>query len=154
MDATEISKAVVEWATETCPDLNSIYDQDVVEILDALPVCYAEMLDEEDAPAKPGLGLAITEFGLEQATVHATSLKLEFLVDDDGAANEKLEGFIAALANALRAEAATGDDPTLGGRVMAAPPFWSASYDPPFAVFDDNVKARRAEFRLVVAELL
>jgi hypothetical protein len=154
MTATEVAKAVIEWATEICPDLNSFYDLDADQIQHALPVAMAAVTDEADSGSRPDLGIEITDLGIEQAVLHTASLSLEFLVDDDGEASQKLESFVGALLSAKRSEARQTGSITLGGRVQAASPFMGASYEPPFAVFDDGTKARRAAFSLTVAELL
>lgn len=155
MDATEAAKALTAWAAEVCPDLNNAYDHDVNRIQHALPVALAAIGDEEDTSSEPRLGIEVSDVGLEQATLHVMRFTLELLVSDvpaDAAAAEQLEGFVAALAGAIRAERDTGEI-TLGGRVEAASPFWQASYEPPFVEFDDGTKARRASFSLALAEL-
>jgi hypothetical protein len=155
MDGTEFSQAVLEWATATCPDLNSVYDLDAEQVQHALPVAFASVVAEEDAPAKPSLGIAGVDLGLEQTTVHAGSVSIEFMVDDDDEADDRLKGFVNQLAEAIRAEHQGGaGDVTLDGRVDGASPYWTSSYEPPFAVWEDGTKARRAEFTLAVAELL
>jgi hypothetical protein len=153
VEATEIARAVVRWATETCPDLNSVYDHDADQILDALPIAMAAVTSEQDTASQPSLGLEVADVGLEQAVLHVANASIEFLVNDDDEASAKLEGFVGQLAGALRSERESGEI-TLGDRVEGASPYWQASYEPPFAVFDDSTKARRADFTLAVAELL
>jgi hypothetical protein len=154
MTATEVAKAVIDWASETCPDLNSIYGLDEDQIRDALPIAFAVMAEEADSGSRPDLGLEITDLGIDQAVLHTVGVSIELLVDDDEEATEKLEGFVAALLAAKREEMKASGSITLGGRVQGASPFMTASYEPPFAVFDDATKARRASFSLTVAELL
>lgn len=154
MDATEIGKAVTEWATDICPSLNSVYDLDADQIEHALPVAMAAVTDEGDSSSRPDLGLEITDLGIDQAILHTAAVSIEFLVDDDEEASAQLEGFVGALLAAKRAELRQSGSITLGGRVQAASPFMNGSYEPPFAVFDDGTKARRASFSLTVAELL
>lgn len=145
MDATEISKAVVEWAVAKCPDLNSVYDQDTDSIEHALPVALAVVGAEGDETRASGL---------EQATLHTAQVSLEFLVRDEDEAAEILQGFVATLGAAIRDEYRLTGDVTLDGRVGGGSPDWSAEYEPPYAIFDDSTKARRASFSLTVAELL
>lgn len=154
MDATEITKALVGWAVETCPDLNSVYDHEASSITNALPIAMAAVSDERDANEASGLGLEVADLGIQQAVLHVTNASLEFLVppDDERGASERLQGFVAALAGAIRAEMRTGQI-TLGGRVDFCSPFWQAGYEPPFVIFDDGNKARRASFTVALAEL-
>lgn len=155
MDATEAAKSVTEWAVATCPELSNAYDHNPNRIQHALPVALAGASDEGDTPADPQLGIEVAEIGLEQATVHVLRFTIELMVEPDPAdtAAEQLEGFVAALAAAIRAERDSGEV-TLGGRVDAASPYWQAAYEPPFVEFDDGVTARRATFSLAVAELI
>jgi hypothetical protein len=154
VDATEISKAVAAWVVEVCPEVNNAYKYDPARIEHALPIAIVEAHDEEDAASDPRLGLAISDVGIEQAVLHVTRLSIELVVDEKpaGEATAKLEGFVAALAAALRAERAAGEI-TLAGRVEAVSPFWQANYEPPFIQFEGGVKGRRASFSLAVAEL-
>jgi hypothetical protein len=150
MDANEIADALVEWALETCPDLNGSYDHDPDSKTQPLPDVAAVVGGEGDSQSDPTLGLEIADFGLQETTLHTTRASLVLMVDPgDGAeATEQLQGFVSALAATLRA------DRTLGGRVRAASPFWQASYEPPFVEFDDGTKGRVATFSLAVAELI
>lgn len=153
MNATEISKAVVDWATEVCPEINSVYDLDVASIGHSLPVALASVIEEGDSASRPDLGLEISDLSIDQAVLHTAAVSIEFLVDHDDEASDKLEGFIGALAAAIRAERDSGEI-TLAGRVEGASPFWQAGYEPPLLEFDDTTFARRAAFQLTVAELL
>ena len=155
MDATEAAKALVEWAVEICPTLTSVYDYDPASIDAALPVALAGIAEEEDSAGDPRLGIVIDQ-APEQAVLHTMRASIEFVVDKDPAegAAEQLEGFVNALAEALRAEWRNGGTPTLGGRFEAASPYWQGSYAPPLFEFDDGTIGRRAAFALVVAELI
>lgn len=150
MDANQIAEALVEWALETCPELQGSYDHDPDSKTQPLPDVAAVVGSEGDAPSDPSLGLEIADFGLQNATLHFTRASLFLMVDpgDGDAASEELRGFVGALARALRA------DRTLGGRVMSVSPVWQGSYEPPFVEFDDGTKGRIATFSLTVAELI
>lgn len=150
MDANQIAEALVEWALATCPNLEGSYDHDPESKTQPLPDVAAVIGGEGDGPSDPSLGLEISDFGLQQATLHTARASLILMVDpgDGDEATEQLQGFVGALAASLRA------DRTLGGRVPAAAPVWTASYEPPFVEFDDSTKGRVATFSLVIAELI
>lgn len=149
MTATEAAEALVAWASATCEDLNSAYDYDPQRISAALPVATAAVESEAVVRSDPTLGIEVADLGIEQAGVHTMRSTLALLVDpsDDEAAARQLEGFVADLAAALKA------DTTLGERVTACAPYWSASYEPPFLEFDDGTKARVAYLTVTLAEL-
>ena len=155
MDATEAAKALVGWATEVCPTLKSIYDHEPQSITSAVPFAMAAVADEEDSGGDSQLGISVDE-PIEQAVLHIMRARIELCVDpsDPEAAAEALEGYVNALAAAMRAEARTVGAITLGGRVQTTSPFWRAEYLPPFLEFEDGTRFRRATFALAIAELI
>ncbi len=150
MNATEAAAALSEWASDTCDGLNNAYNHDPATISHALPIATAGVTTEAVVRSDPTLGIAITDLGIEQANVHVLRSTILLIVDETPGeeAAQELEGFVAELAAALKS------DETLGGRVTAASPFWSASYEPPFIEFDDATKGRVAYFSLAIAELI
>lgn len=155
MIATEVAEAVAAWIVEVCPEVNNAYDFDPAQIEHKLPIAIADVPDEGDQPNDPGLGLAISDVGIEQAALHVVRVSVELVVDQKPAdeATRKLEGFVGAMAAAIRAERDSGEI-TFGGRVYGASPYWQANYEPPFIQFEGGVKGRRASFSLAVAELI
>lgn len=150
MDATEASVTLVEWAVETCADLNNVYECDPARIQHALPIAVADIGEEAVVRSDPTLGIEIADLGLEQGNLHVLRSSIALMVDDtaDDSAAKELEALVAKLG------AAIATDETLGGRVHAVSPFWRASYEPPFVEFDDGTKGRMATFSLAIAELI
>jgi hypothetical protein len=150
VDATQAAEAIAAWAADTCDALNNVYEYDTARIAAALPVAIAAVGSEHTTSSDPTLGIPVATLGLDQATLHVLRIDLALLVTptDDDTAAKQLEGFVRDLRDDLLV------DPTLGGRVSAASPYWQASYEPPFLKFDDSTEARAATFSLAVAELI
>lgn len=150
MDATQVAEELVAWAVETCPDLDGSYAFNPETKDQPLPDVAAIVENEGELPSDPTQGLDLALQAIEQANVHRFSASLMLMVppDDADAATKQLQGFVADLKDALKA------DRTLGQRVTAASPVWFASYEPPFVEFDDTTKARVATFSLVISELI
>lgn len=146
MSATDIADGLVAWALAVLPELEGSYDYPAGERDQALPDIAAEVHEEENVAANPGLDDEITS-GFEQADVRGYTCAVLLVVDptDPQAASHQLYDFIDRLAYAIRA------DQTLGGRVLRCSRNWKASYEPPFVEFEDGSKGRLATLTLSVA---
>jgi hypothetical protein len=148
MDANEAASAVAGWAKATCPDL-AAYDHSPPRKTSPLPDVAVSVARESVRRNAAELGIAVVEFGLEQADVHVLEVELLLMVSPEPAdeATRQLQSFVGQLRESLES------DDTLGGRVAAASRYFSATYEPPYIEWDDGTKARCAFVTVTLAEL-
>lgn len=147
MRTKDLATSLEQWAAE-----NTVFEhyEHMPQSIDkALPLVICEIQDDSrraDNPDLPELS------GFQQAYVRGRVAELLLMSDpetpDSWTASQVLYDAVDDLAVALR------DDPTLGGRVKQASPYYTASYNPPVVQHADGTIARVARFRITVGELV
>lgn len=150
-DAADIAELAVAWAVEAAPGIQGTYDYPPERRTEQTPDMACEITEESVQPNPPA-GLEVGPLAnLDQITAwqhFAVELWIAVNPDPPDAADAELKGFVALLGASLLS------DPSLGGRVAGASPFYTAIYRPPFLEFDDGSRARAAFFRLTIANPL
>lgn len=143
MDIADVREALVEWAQEVCPTIQTAYTYPVSsKAAGDLPDVMAEVLAVSVALRSPD----ISKLELEQVRVKRFDCRLSFMFEPEPAetAVQGLDGFADALLSALL------EDSTLGGRVDETGDEPSVVFDPPFAEYPDGTKGREAVLNLTV----
>lgn len=147
MRTTDLATALEEWVAENT--VFQHYEHMPEYIGKALPLVICEIQDESRRDTNPELP-EMSSF--QQAYVRGRRAELLLMSDpespDSWTASQVLYDAVDDLALALR------DDPTLGGRVKQASPYYTASYSPPVVQHADGTIARRASLIITVGELV
>lgn len=148
MNTADVATALEAWAVESVPELHS-YEHAPATLDEALPLVVAEVQGDRLVDARTA-GFSASAY--QQTLMRVWDASLLLLVqpgrtpDETWVASQKLYEFVDALGGALRT------DHTLGGRVEAASPLYTASYDPPEVQYADGTVARAATLRVNVGE--
>lgn len=150
MTEREVSAAIVAWALDTAPQLQSGYAYPVASKLGPLPDVAAVVQAVRVTQSAPGSG----KLGLLQAAwLKLFVVECSVMVEpgeqeelDAQIAHETLQDIVAALmASAL-------DDDTLSGRVPMVSAELDADYSTPFVEYADGTRGRLGVLTLTVIE--
>lgn len=138
----QLATALESWAAETL-GINTV-EHAPTRLSDVLPLVICEVKTDRRADRDDQLPGVAT---YQQTYVRARRADLLLMVspDDSWAATQILYGYVDDLASALL-------EPTLGGRVHTASPYYEASYDPPEVQYADGTTARAATFSITIGE--
>ena len=138
----ELATKLEEWASATL-GINTV-EHAPTRLQDVLPLVICEVKGDRRADSDDQLPGVAT---YQQTYVRARRAELLLMVspEDSWAATQALYDYVDALGKALL-------EPTLGGRVPTASPYYEASYDPPEVQYADGTTARAATFTVTIGE--
>jgi len=145
MNTTDLAQSLEVWAADVTSF--SHYEHAPTEIRKALPLVICEITGDSRTARNPNLPQLS---GYQQAYVRSRVAELQLMVypEDSWTASQALYEAVDLLGESLRA------DPTLGGRVYQASPFYEATYNPPEVEYADGTVARIARLQITVGELV
>lgn len=143
MDATDAPTLVLAWAQEIT-GITSGYDWTATETNEPLPDIVVEVTEVESVARSTEFPFEnLQQFGLVIFRI-GLSVMVENQPERDAA--ESLRGYSNDLGRAIII------DPTLGGRVPAASPFFRQRFTPPFKVREDGTMGRELTMEIAVAD--
>jgi hypothetical protein len=142
LTTTQLATALESWAAGVLT-INTV-EHAPTRLQEVLPLVICEVKGDRRADRDDQLpGIAT----YQQSYVRARRAELLLMVspEDSWAATQTLYDYVDLLGAALL-------EPTLGGRVHTASPYYEASYDPPEVQYADGTTARAATFSLTIGE--
>lgn len=142
LTTVELATELEQWAASVL-NINTV-EHAPTTLIEVLPLVICEVRGDRRADRDDQLPGVAT---YQQTYVRARRAELLLMVspEDSWAATQVLYDYVDALGKALL-------DPTLGGRVPAASPYYEASYDPPEVQYADGTTARAATFSVTIGE--
>lgn len=147
MTSNDATQNLVEWARETLPELQAVYDHVPATKSDGLPDMVAEV-------ARTGVDMGGSErfrfWDIQQRAIYFVEAELSFMVDnsDTAAAATQLRDFENRLLMGVM------EDPTLGKRVPFASPLVSFDFTSPFVEYEDGTRGREMTMTLAVGDVV